>query len=90
MVSRAERRRVSTYTVSGDAEHIYVSDETGRVIAMCDQLHDAHRVADALNQAGLRLWKLWCSTHGDLMDPTDQPRSTTCEFKRVLVDETES
>lgn len=39
----------SHYTVSGDAELIYVSDPDGRIVATCPTMADAHHVAAALN-----------------------------------------
>jgi hypothetical protein len=38
-----------TFTVSGDAEHIYVSDGAGRIVATCERLADAERIAALLN-----------------------------------------
>lgn len=40
---------MSRYSVSGDAEHIYVSDAEGRIVATCPTVDDAERVARSLN-----------------------------------------
>lgn len=37
------------YTVSGDAEHVYVSDPDGRIVATCSTVEDAGLIAAALN-----------------------------------------
>ena len=37
------------YTVSGDADRIYVSGPDGRIIATCPTLEDAEHVTAALN-----------------------------------------
>lgn len=39
------------FTVSGDSEHIYVSDGNGRIVATCPSTEDARQIAAALNKA---------------------------------------
>ena len=49
LVPVCEGTEAMTYTVSGDSHHTYVSDESGRIVATCEQLADADAIAAALN-----------------------------------------
>jgi hypothetical protein len=44
-----EREELMTYTVSGDAENIYVSDGDGRIVETCDSLEKAEYAAAYFN-----------------------------------------
>lgn len=39
----------NNFTVSGDAEHLYVTDREGRIVATCADLADAEQTAAGLN-----------------------------------------
>lgn len=54
------------FTVSGDTDHIYVSDETGRIVATCSTLDDADKIGAALN--GWDRAVRWVIEHKDCSD----------------------
>ena len=45
------------FTVSGDSTHIYVNDETGRIVATCPTLDDASKMVGLLNAAPVAAWQ---------------------------------
>lgn len=45
----ADRNTTRTHTISGDSEHVYVSDETGRIVETCESLTDAEEAARYYN-----------------------------------------
>lgn len=49
---------MAEFTVSGDADHIYVNDESGHIVATCPTVGHAEWLAKVLNAAPAAGWQL--------------------------------